>query len=971
MPRSCPPTSDRSAVPTIWRGLPETAAPLTTPGDEFPAGASSWPPNLNRRDFLQVMGASLALAGLAGCSQHLPHKIVPRVSPGQPEDMPANQPLFYASAVAAEGYGRGILVETHYGRPTKIEGNPDHPESLGATDAMTQASVLSLYDPERSRAPLLSGRVSQWSIFEDEWLARRDEFIAGHGAGLALLTEPTTSPTFLRELHGLLEIFPAARWYQHTPLARYDADGWQPDYDFAAADVVLSIASDCFYLHPAAVRYGRAFARRRRVENGRVNLCRFFAIEPTPTVTGALADLRLPASPARLRLVLNAIGATLEGTVPPSDLLANEKQFADDLVAAVRAHAATAVCVAGAQCEADIREWADVFNRRFGGAVARRLPAVRSDGDPRSGGDLRALSDSMERGEVRGLFIIETNPVYTAPRDLVLAEKLKRVPFTVHLGLHENETAGFCRWHLPESHYLETWSDLRGYDGTASIMQPMIEPMYATRSAAELLRLLREPAGQEGYELVRETWREAEGKVDFDARWHHWLDRGVVDGSKSRPLAAPAETTVRFAALAVPQEQLTVVFTPDPNLLDGRWSNNAWLQELPKPLTKLSWDNAALISPQLAAKLSLANGDMVACESGGAELAVPVWIMPGQAASCVALSFGYGRTRAGTVGNSHGYNAFVLRTTDALWRRDNVHLRPLDRQYRLVSTQHHFTMEGRDMARVVTPDRTADVIETVPISATPSLYPAWPRDLYAWGMSIDLSTCLGCNACIVACQAENNIPVVGKDQVAVGREMYWIRVDRYYEGDPENPAMFNQPVPCMQCEDAPCELVCPVQATVHSSEGLNDMVYNRCVGTRFCSNNCPYKVRRFNFLDYREPHNSPVYLQMNPNVTVRERGVMEKCTYCVQRINAARIAAEKENREIRDGEARTACQQVCPAEAIVFGNINDPASRVVRRKSEPTNYHLLAELNTRPRTTYLAKVRHSRESIARGAPHSA
>ncbi|HZP59191.1 MAG TPA: 4Fe-4S dicluster domain-containing protein, partial [Opitutaceae bacterium] len=812
--------------------------------------------------------------------------------------------------------------------------------------------------PDRSREPLRLGEPASWSAFEDEWLGLRAELATAHGAGLAILTEPTTSPTLLREIRRVLKIFPGARWYQHTPLARYDADGWQPDYDFAAAAVIFSIQSDCFYLHPAAVRYGRAFVRRRRIENGRALPCRFYAAEAVPSVTGALADFRLPASPGRQPVLLNAIGSALDGVATADDLSLDEKNFVRDFVAAVRARTSAALCVAGPECEDDVRAWATAFNRRLSGGAARRLPAVRSDGDPQAAGDLQALADALGRGQIRSLFIFGANPVYTAPQNLAFAEKLGRVPFAVHLGEHADETAALCRWHLPESHFLETWSDLRAYDGTATIQQPMIEPLYATRSAAEMMRFIADPSGGDAYELVRETWRLAVGGTDFEARWHRWLDRGVVDSSASAALPDPAAPE-RFPVLAaVPNqaEELTALFSPDPNVLDGRWSNNAWLQELPKPLTKLTWDNAALVSPQLAARLGLENGDVVAWSAGELSLEAPVWIMPGQADSCVNFSLGYGRTHAGSVGDGHGYDAYDFRTTDALWRRDKIGARKLGRRYPLVSTQHHFTMEGRDPVRVVTPDAADRKIEA-PIEQAPSLYPEWKRDLYAWGMVIDLGTCLGCNACVVACQAENNIPVVGKEQVARGREMHWLRVDRYFEGEPENPRLLHQPVPCMQCENAPCELVCPVQATTHSSEGLNDMVYNRCVGTRYCSNNCPYKVRRFNFLDYREPSGSPVYLQKNPNVTVRQRGVMEKCTYCVQRINEARITAEKENRLIRDGEAQTACQQACPAEAIVFGNLNDSASRVVRRKSEPINYHLLAELNTRPRTSYLAKVR--------------
>ena len=623
----------------------------------------------------------------------------------------------------------------------------------------------------------------------------------------------------------------------------------------------------------------------------------------------------------------------------------------------MRANSGRVVAVAGSECDPVIARWAAVLNARFGQRAARSLPGIRSEADARSAGDLASLAGAIARGEVRELFIFETNPAYTAAGDLDFAEKISRVPFTVHLGEHGDETAALCRWHLPAPHFLETWSDLRAYEGVGTIQQPLFDSLHATRSTGEILRLISSGAAATAYDLVRETWRGSLPSPEFERQWHRWLDRGVVDDS-SPPAEPAADQLLEFPALSDPgaAHSLTLIFQPDPNVLDGRWANNAWLQELPKPLTHLVWDNAALISPQLAAERNLVNGDVVACEIGGASLEAPVWIMAGQDPSVIALSLGYGRTHAGTVGNGHGYDAYRLRRSAQPWQRSGVVLRKRERRHELVCTQGHFSMEGRELARSIPPAAAAETIDAGEPSN--SLYPQWRGDRYAWGMSIDLSTCLGCNACILACQAENNIPVVGKDQVARGREMHWIRVDRYLSGDAANPRFLQQPVPCMHCENAPCEVVCPVGATVHSSEGLNDMVYNRCVGTRYCSNNCPYKVRRFNFLDYRAPVDSTIYLQANPNVTVRERGVMEKCTYCVQRINAGRIAAERENRAVRDGEIKTACQQACPAEAIVFGDLNDPDSRVVRRKAEPTNYALLAELNTRPRTTYLAAVRH-------------
>jgi Fe-S-cluster-containing dehydrogenase component len=925
----------------------------TMDGGEFARGASEWPDDLSRREFLRLMAASLALAGLGGCARETPRKIVSRVTPPI-EGTGDGATRWFATAMPIEGFARGILVRTNSGRPTKIEGNPDHPESLGATDVFTQAAILSLYDPDRSPVPRRNGEPATWAAFDDEFLTRRRQLVDRRGAGLALLLEPTTSPTLRREIGRVLDVFPEARWFQHTPLVRHDREGEQWDFDFSQADLILTIQSDCFYQHPAAVRYGRTFATRRRVESGRVSPPRFYALETTPTVTGTLADFRLPVSPTRLRAVLDGIAQAISGQPAKATLQPGETALVRALATDIAAHRGRVACVCGPQCATDLRAWADSLNASAGTAVARRLPAVRSDGDPRSAGDLAALRDAAAAGQVNTLLVLGSNPAYTAPADVAFPEWYRHISFRLHLGEHVDETAALSSWHLPESHFLETWSDLRGYDGAATILQPVVEPFHATRSAVEILRLLSGLPVENPETIVRQAWRD--DQPDFDAHWNRWLERGLVDEPSSRAPAAAATPTFPSLATSSQPDSITVVFASDPNVSDGRWANNAWLQELPKPLTKLVWENAALVSPGLAADHVLENGDIIQCEIAGRSLDLPVWIMPGHASDSVTVTLGYGRTAAGRVGNGRGYNAFLLRTQAAPWETGGATIRSLGRKQTLICTQGHFTMEGRDLVKVVTPKEAGQPVE--PNGQLPSLYPEWRGDRYAWGMAIDLSTCLGCNACVVACQAENNIPVVGKEQVARGREMHWLRIDRYVSGDPANPVFLPpQPIPCMHCENAPCEVVCPVAATVHSSEGLNDMVYNRCIGTRYCSNNCPYKVRRFNFLDYRSPRESPVYLQANPDVTIRERGVMEKCTYCVQRINAARITAEKEGRAIRDGEVKTACQQACPAEAIVFGNLNDPASRASRRKAEPTNYSLLAELNTRPRTTYLAGIR--------------
>jgi Fe-S-cluster-containing dehydrogenase component len=932
-------------------GAQEAAALGPGRRDEFPVGASEWPHELDRRKFIKLLGASVALGGVAGCMRPTNGKIVPYVVP--PEDALGGIPQYFATAVPIEGFARGILVESNLGRPTKIEGNPDHPESLGSTDAITQAAILSLYDPERSQSPLFLGERRDWSAFEADWGSRRSDYLAIKGSGLALLTEPTTSPSVRSEIGQFLEAFPEAKWYQHTPLPSYAIDGSQPDYDFAAARVILAIGSDCFHRHPACLRYARSFAKSRRVENGRIAPSRFYSLESTPSVTGVLADIRLPSSPERIPLVLNAIAAELEGASKAvSGLTRDEASFASRLAADLRENAPRIVCVAGPEQDIEVQRWALAVNARIG-TCARALPSYRSDADPLCAGDVRGLADALAAGRVSALVIIGSNPAYTSATFRAVAGLVPKLPFSIHLGEYPDETAALCSWHLPEAHFLETWGDLRAYDGTGSIMQPLIEPMFGGRSALEVLRILRLPGTVSGYEIVRGVWNN--GAADFDLQWNRWLHRGIVE-IPSVPVSVREEERIRPIPLLSDRStdsEISLLIVPDNRMLDGRWANNAWLQELPHPLTHLVWDNAVLFGPSFAAGLGISNGDLVLLSCGNSTLEAAAWILPGHADRCATLSLGYGRSRAGSIGNGRGFDAYRLRGLDDAWVRSGLRVTRTGRTYELVSTQHHFAMERRDLARSVEPGG----LEVRSTGDRPSLYPAWKRGDYSWGMSIDLSTCLGCSACIVACQAENNIPVVGKEQVSRGREMHWIRLDQYFEGDPANLRVLSQPVTCMHCENAPCELVCPVGATVHSTEGLNEMVYNRCVGTRYCSNNCPYKVRRFNFLDYRTKRDSPENLQSNPDVTVRERGVMEKCTYCVQRINSARITAEKENRRIRDGDIRTACQQACPVEAIVFGDIADPESRVARRKAEPTYYGLLAELNTRPRTTYLAKVR--------------
>jgi molybdopterin-containing oxidoreductase family iron-sulfur binding subunit len=580
---------------------------------------------------------------------------------------------------------------------------------------------------------------------------------------------------------------------------------------------------------------------------------------------------------------------------------------------------------------------------------------------------IRDLADAIKAGQVEALVILGGNPVLTAPSDLQFGEGLKKVSLSVHVSLYEDETSELCQWHVPEAHFLESWGDVRAYDGTISLIQPLIAPLYDGKTASEVLATLSERPDRTSHDLLKELWQERSGAGNFERFWQQTLHDGIMAETaavaKNPPLRD--EWIAAVAKLAAVPSGLEVLFRPDASAFDGRFANSGWLQELPKTITRLTWENAVLVSPQFAEERGLRNGDVVDLSLSGRSVQGPVWLVPGQAPQTLTLTLGYGRRRAGSVGNGLGFDVYPLRLSDGLWMASGVDLRKTGEHLDLATTQDHHSMEGRGLVRVEKVGEKGhghggghgaghgDL----------SLHPSWSYEGAAWGMVIDLNRCVGCNACVVACQSENNIPVVGKSQVANGREMHWIRIDRYFEGDLDTPAIYHQPVPCMHCERAPCEPVCPVNATVHSHEGLNDMVYNRCVGTRYCANNCPYKVRRFNFFLYTEWEVEPLKMLANPDVTIRSRGVMEKCTYCVQRINYARIKARREDRSVRDGEIVTACQAVCPAEAISFGDINDPKSQVAKWKHDARHYGILEELGVRPRTTYLSVVKNPNPAL--------
>jgi MoCo/4Fe-4S cofactor protein with predicted Tat translocation signal len=968
--------------PEYWRSLEELAGSpefQEALHREFPKGASEWVDSVSRRGFLKVMGASMALAGMTGCVKLPLEPIVPYVR--QPEEIVPGRPMFYATAMTLGGYASPILVESHLGRPTKIEGNEQHPASLGGTDIFAQASILGMYDPDRSQSVVSLGDQRSWQSFVTAIRGPLSAQKALKGAGIRILTTTISSPTLADQLQNFLKIYPEAKWHVYEPVNRDNVlEGaklafGQPvetRYDFSKADVIVSLDADFLYAgFPGNVRYIRDFAKRRDPDG---NMNRLYVVESTMTSTGAKADHRLPLQGSRIEnfaLVMAASVHRFSGN--PGVLGAEEERFLNGLSRDL----GSSVVIAGDHLPPTVHAIVHKINEASGNIGKTVFYTDPVDANPTNQTEsIKDLAADIGAGKVDLLVIIGGNPAYDAPADLQFAELLKsnKAPLRVHLGLHQNETAELCQWHINQAHELETWGDARAYDGTVSIIQPLIAPLYAGKSAVEFVALLSGQSDATGYDLVRAYWQKQHTGADFEAFWRKSLHDGWIEGTSYAPksFAVKATSFPTSNATDVKPDATELNIRRDPTIYDGQFSNNGWLQELPKPMNKLTWDNAIIIGPKMAARLQIASKDVVELELNGKKVKGPVWIQAGQPDNSVAITLGYGRKRAGRVGTGYGFDAYQLRTSDAPWFTTGVQIRKTGETYELASVQGYQTMDTPDGGyRPSVRETTLEEYRKQPDFAKEeepapglTLYKPYPyaEEAYAWGMTIDLNACVGCNNCIIACQSENNIAVVGQEQTKLGRHMHWIRVDAYYQGDRDNPKAYFQPVPCMQCENAPCEVVCPVGATNHSSEGLNDMVYNRCVGTRYCSNNCPYKVRRFNFLLFQDWETPQYKLMRNPDVTIRSRGVMEKCTYCVQRISEHKIDTEtasvREGKEIKikDGELQTACQQSCPAGAIIFGNINDPNSKVSKLKAQSRNYSLLGELNTRPRTTYLAEV---------------
>jgi len=976
--------------PEYWRSLEELAGSnefRAMMHREFPKGASEWVESISRRGFLRLMGASMALAGMTACTKQPMEPIVPYVR--QPEEIIPGRPLFFASAFTLSGYATPILVESHTYRPTKIEGNAQHPASLGGTDAFAQASILDLYDPDRSQTITFMGDVRTWSEFAGAIRGPLNIQKGLQGSGIRILTQTVSSPTLKDQLQAFLKTYPQAKWHVYEPVNRdnvYDgarmAFGQPVEtiYKLDAADVIVSLDADFLYGgYPGFARYARDFAKRRNPDTGEMS--RLYVIESNPSSTGGKADHRLPTRATDIENFARELSTSLGASAAAP--AGEHAKLISALNRDLQAHRSASVIIPGDHQPPSVHALAHSLNAGLGNVGKTIFYTDPVNANPVNQTEsLKELVADMRAGKVDVLVILGGNPAYDAPADFGFADALKNtnIPLRVHLGLHQNETAELCQWHLNETHYLEQWSDTRAYDGTVSIVQPLIAPLYAGHSTHEILAVLSGSGESSGHDLVQSYWKKQRSAGDFDSFWRKSLHDGWIEGTALSPKQVGAKAA--GSAPAQGAQGIEINFRRDPSIYDGRFANNGWLQELPKPMTKLTWDNPVLVGPAMAARMGLEKTDVVELELNGKKVQGSIWVQAGHPENSVTIFLGYGRRRAGRAGTGAGFDAYQLRYSATPWFTTGVNMRKTGEKYLLASTQGYQTMDTQDgdarpqvretnlekyrkqpnFAKEEEPPKDGTLYPQLGYKTT---YPNYdPKNgPYQWGMAIDLNACVGCNNCIVACQSENNIPIVGKEMVNRGRHMHWLRVDAYYQGDRDHPRAHFQPVPCMQCEDAPCELVCPVGATVHSTEGLNDMVYNRCVGTRYCSNNCPYKVRRFNFLLFQD-WDTPQYKMMrNPDVSVRSRGVMEKCTYCVQRINEHRIDAERENRLIGEGEFTTACAQSCPANAIVFGNVGDPNSAVSKLKAGARNYSLLADLNTRPRTTYLAEVRNPNSEL--------
>lgn len=989
-----------------WRSIEERAGSSDLQAaarHEFPKGADQLD-GVSRRNFVQLLGASLAVSGGAAC--YRPNQpIVPYVR--RPPEVTPGNPLHFATAFALEGFGHGLVVESHAGRPTKIEGNADHPDSGGAASVIDQALVQGLYDNDRSRQIRWEGQPVAWRTALAAITEMTSALETDGGAKLRFLVEPSTSPLVGDLKQRILRRFPKAKFVYYSPVASDGAlEGARlafgrpldPRHDLGSARVILSLDDDFLADGPEQLRLHREFSAHR-VPGAAMN--RLYVAEPCPTVTGGMADHRLRVRGSEVIAVAQAVLVELakqpglDGLAPLASLPKAQPQVNVDArwVAAVAKDLAKnrgkCVIFAGRRQPAALHALVHAMNIALGNAGSTVTWRAALRDDPQA--TMQALQDlasDIAAGNVDVLVITARNPVYGAPADFQLDKILGRAGKQIYMAPYEDETAALTSSFIPEAHVLESWGDTRGIDGTVSLIQPLIAPLWSGLTEVDLLAAFVGDGDKGAHALLKQYWQKratAEGwsmPTGFDSAWEGWLSRGSIERTAANAEGGVTTDPTRLAVAIKPLlgqgphgGGLEVAFAVDPKIYDGRFANNAWLQELPHPITKITWDNAVLISQSTAQKLQLTTADVVRIDLGDRSVSGPLYVQPGHADDAITLSLGYGRKGGEAIARGVGFRAGVLRASTGFWfARGAALTKTTTRRYKFGITQDHWRTEDRDPAMSTTleaftqegsPVRDKLEMRRHPLPNIQGQEPVdYSGQAFKWAMAIDLSKCSGCNACIIACQSENNIPVVGRDNVRIGREMHWIRLDRYYVGDIENPEIVHQPSACVHCETAPCEYVCPVNATVHSDEGLNEMVYNRCIGTRYCSNNCPYKARRFNFLDYYDSVPAVKKMNANPDVTVRSRGVMEKCTYCVQRIERSRIDARVEGRTIRDGDVVTACQQGCPANAIEFGSLNERSSRVSKAHADDRRYNLLHELGTRPRTAYLARIRNPNPELA-------
>jgi molybdopterin-containing oxidoreductase family iron-sulfur binding subunit len=975
----------------FWRSLDEladTAEFRAAVEKEFPGSAQEWVDPVSRRGFLKLMGASMALAGLAGCTKQPDEPIYPYVR--APEDLVLGKPMYFATAHPFTTGAVPLLVKSSEFRPIKVDGNPEHAYTRGGSDPYSQGSLLDLYDPDRSQHVIYRGEGRGWEEFAEAF--RNKVASTKDGTGIYFLSAAIVSPTLARQWQAVQKAYPKAKLVQYDPAlaGTFLAGGMNVQYDLSTADVIVSLDADFLSgaSYPGFHKLVRDYAgRRKQPENG---MNRLYTIESTTTTTGMKAEHRLglraseiPSFAAALAAAVGVPGASDPGYAWTGD----QQKFLAALVKDLKANAGKCAVIPGLYQDASVAALALAINNELGN-VGKTVSAASDPVIPIPSdqfGEIKALVADLSAGKVDWLVILNANPIYDAPADLDFPAAFNKANVVAHLGSHVDETAQISHWHIPAAHYLEYWSDARAYDGTVSVVQPLIDPLYGGRTAHDFFQNLLDNPMVGSYEAVRETWTPVV-KGDFETGWRKALHDGwIADTAFDKSAKSAPTAKIGPIPAPTPKDSIEIIFRPDPTIYDGRWSNVGWLQELPKPVTNLSWDNAAIVSGATLVKLGLEEDDIVELSVGGGRVKAPVIVAPGHPDNSVTVYLGYGREFAGRVGSGQGFNAALIRNTWAPFYATGA-IRKVDGKWGIAITKSHYqdhrganlTEHGKqnwsleaDEAlgpRGIVRYATLEEFKSNPNFAhegdgheTPnydtSLFPNWSyNEAYAWALSVDMNSCTGCNACIVSCYAENNIAVVGKQQVRIGRDMQWLRIDTYYEGDLSAPRAHFQPMACQHCENAPCEQVCPVGATVHTPEGLNMMIYNRCVGTRYCSNNCPYKVRRFNFLLFSDYETESLKLMRNPDVTVRSRGVMEKCTYCVQRIEEAKIEADKENRLVRDGEIVTACQQACPAGAITFGNKNDKQSRVAKLRGLERSYQVIADINTRPRTTYVAEV---------------